>query len=221
MKNYFGIIILFFCFGLKAQTKTIEYPMDQKGETSNVYNYFKKLVVDLSLDSLELSKDDFYFRYITPRHILEIWKNNDLNLQGRIISFVEKQPDSMGLGDLNTSISKKYHLLESPVNKEKVHQVYKQIIEMKLEEIPSSTRLYENSKSNLMVLELSTKTDYKFKEFWFSEMETKQREADKKIMVLNQLINSIMNYEKLFNDLIDSLPHGCYNMANGFVKCVE
>jgi hypothetical protein len=221
MKNYIGVIILLFCFGLKAQNKIMEYPTEQNGEKSYTYNYFKKILIDLSVDSLEISKNEFHFRFITPRYILEVWKSKDLKPQGKIISFVEKQPDSMDLEYLNNKIKKKYYKLESNLKQKKAIHIYKKLTELQLDEIPSSTMPIGESKKNLILLEFSNKTDYKFKEFWVSDEKMEQNELNKKIIEFDKLITSAMNYEQLYTDLVDSLPNGCYNMSNGFVKCVK
>ncbi|MFD0991023.1 hypothetical protein ACFQ1R_13020 [Mariniflexile jejuense] len=221
MKNNIGIIILLFCFGLNGQNKIMEYPTEPNGEKSYTYNYFKKILIDLSVDSLEISKNEFHFRFITPRHILEIWKTKDLKPKGKIISFVEKQPDSMNLEYHNNEIKKKYYKLESNLKQKRTIHIYKKLTELQLDKIPSSTMPIGESKKNLILLEFSNKTDYKFKEFWVSNEKTKQNEFDKKIIGFDKLMTSTMNYEQLYNDLVDSLPNGCFNMANGFVKCIK
>ena len=97
-------------------------------------------------------------------------------------------------------------------------KIFKKLNKLKLENIKSTkTPLPYNSNMKGVMLEFSNKESYKFKEFWYSEKN--ENTISKKLIELNTFMSQIMNYDKLNENLMNSLPKGCYNLANGFVKC--
>ncbi len=220
MKKNILIFTFFFTSLAIAQDKSFEYPIEKNGEESYTFQYFKKLLTDMELDSLKTSENEFHFRYLTPRHIAEIWKTKNGKLKGKLISFVERQPDSMDSKYLNNKTKKEYFIQVRQMNNKNVNQIYKKLSLWKIDEIESST-MPEGGNSNIsgVLAEFSGKRSYKFKEFWIPNDQEKQSNSDKKIAEFTKLMNSLIDYDKLYKNLIDNLPKGCFNMVNGFVEC--
>ena len=220
MKKIALIFTFLFCTVINGQNKTIEFPTEKNGGKTFAYEYFNKIINDIPLERLENSENEYHFRYITPKHIAEIWKSKNGKIAGKIFSFVEKQPDSTSLEYLNNETKKTYFLREESIKKENAVSIYKKLNKLKLENIKSIKKQLPNNKNKKgIMLEFSNKESYKFKEFWYSEKIENDNITNKKLIEFNAFMSEIMNYDKLNENLMNSLPEGCYNLANGFVKC--
>tara|TARA_R110002126_G_scaffold207613_1_gene354610 strand:+ start:2704 stop:3252 length:549 start_codon:yes stop_codon:yes gene_type:complete len=170
MKNIALIFTFLFCSAINGQNKTIEFPTEKNGGKTFAYEYFKKIINDIPLERLEISENEYHFRYITPKHIAEIWKDENGKIAGKIFSFVEKQPDSTNLEYLNNETKRIYFLREESMKKENAVNIYKKLNKLKLENIKSTKKQLPNNKNMKgVMLEFSNKESYKFKEFWYSE----------------------------------------------------
>ena len=218
MKKIAFIFTFIFCTTINGQNKNIEFPTEKNGEKTFAYEYFKKMLNDIPLEKLENSEYEYHFRYITPKHIAEIWKNEKGKIEGKIFSFVEKLNDSINLKYLNNETKKIYFILEESMKTENAVRIFKKLNKLKLENFKSTkTTLQNNKNMKGVMLEFSNKESYKFKEFWYSEKI--ENTINKKLIELNTFMSQIMNYDKLNENLMNSLPKGCYDLANGFMKC--
>ena len=220
MKNILVLFISFICSSVFAQTKVFEIPLEENGEKSYTYVSFRKILDDIPLDSLENSKYDFHFRYITARHITEIWKNENGKLDGVLISFVERQPDLKDLDYLNNKTPKTYFATSQKLKRRTLKTIYEKFVDIKLDTMHSKLMpVGENKNVSGIVIEFVSGDSYKFKEFWISNIAEDHDSNDKLLGEFTALMKTKMNYEKAYKKLQKALPKGCFNMANGFVTC--
>lgn len=213
-----ALIFTFLFFSIvNGQNKSIEFPIEENGEKSFAYKYFKKILDNLNLEQLEKSEKGYHFRQITPKYIIEIWKSENGKIAGKTFSFVEKESDSI---NLKNETKKIYFVIEDSIKTKNAIRIYKRLNKLKLENYKSTLTPLQNSENKIsVILEFSNKESYKFKEFWYLESTENQNSLNKKLNELNLFMSEILNYEKLNENLMKRLPKGCFNLANGFVKC--
>jgi hypothetical protein len=213
MEKIILILSFFLTSSFIAQSKSLEYPLEKNGDKSFTYLYFKKIISELQIDSIENNKNEFYFRYISLRHITEVWKNRKGEVQGKNICFLEKETKEKNK-------QKEYLIKTTSIDSKKLNKIYKEIVKSKIDTIDSKMNLVnDNKKKNLILMEFSQKNSYKFKEFWVHTNSEYQNYYEKKIVELDKLLKKEIDYNKIYQDIISNLPKGCYNLANGFVKC--
>ncbi len=216
MKSLLILLFLLPFIG-QGQIDNLENPNIHK---SSIRKYLDKLLLDLSLETLEASNSKFYFRLINTRHITEVWESEDGKIDGRIISFIEKLPDSIDLPYLNNKIRKKYFVQTKHLNRNRSSRLYTKIQVLGIEKIPSKLLPQEKVKNiGGYFMEISHQSNYGFKEFWIINDAQLQSENDKKVMKLVDYFNREINYLEIYDKLIDAAPKGCYDLANGFNRC--
>ena len=213
MKPFFLILVCSFTSLTYTQDKNIEYPMEKNGDKSFTYLHFKKIITDLRINSIENTKYDFHFRYISLRNITEIWKNEKGEIQGENIIFLEKEKETVNK-------QKEYLVKTTSIESKKLTKIYQAILKLRIDTIESKMNVdIDNKKKHLILMEFADQKNYKFKEFWVHNSVENQTPSEMKIVKLDALLNKEIDYSKLYKDIITHLPKGCYNLVNGFVKC--
>ena len=125
---------------------------------------------------------------------------------------MEKLNDSINLKYLNNETKKIYFILEESIKTENAVRIFKKLNKLKLENFTSTkTTLQNNKNMKGVMLEFSNKESYKFKEFWYSEKI--ENTINKKLIELNTFMSQIMNYDKLNENLMNSLPNSISRKA--------
>jgi len=185
-----------------------------------MFSFSQVKILQTNIESISnkiIASFDFYVFLKTDHEIIELFKNENKEMQGNMIHFVS---DS----------SEKYLYEIQKLNKKKVNQIIQLFDSLKIHSIPTDNNIIcwgktkndtiaKRSCNDGITYIIETKEDNIIQYKTYSCPNAWNCKEARTISFFFQKISSIIESEKTFQKFIKKLPNGCYHTGSFYKFC--
>lgn len=220
--RYLLSIILLLSFGIDSvgQTKTLEIPIDNNGDTTFWYRILQKKIGHIGLSELTKSKDSLHFRISTETQVIEIWTSDFKVFNGVFTNFATSycrknykrkhpKPD-------------KYYINQTVLDSAKARHVFNVFDSLSVFSIPTEDSIegwLGGFDGITYIIECTTPSKYTFKSYWSPHYYKNEIKEAYIIDSLVKHLESTLSMRASFEVFISTLPSGCYSVGGAMVTC--
>ncbi|HNW70080.1 MAG TPA: hypothetical protein PKI01_06740 [Bacteroidales bacterium] len=220
MKRFYLLLVLLFLTGFSYGQikKSVEIPVNNNGDTTQLYKWITDIQVKLKMNRLRYSSDPVHFRFWQDGQAIDIWSVDNKTLHGQVTNYVWEN---------KTTIWKKKKLKPGKLYSNQyaldglqARTVYNLFLRDSIKNISSEEKnsgWSQGSEGNAYCFEISTPGSYTFKTFWAPTSLGNLKDATP-IEEFVKNINTTANLQQFLAKFYDSLPGGSY--TNGGAKTI-
>lgn len=215
MSHFLSIILLLICCSLNGQKKNFYNVISPSGDTSYWYKHHTKELKKLSLPSLDTVLNIEYFRVWTDKQVIEIWKNIDGTIAGKLTSWTDEYPPS------NEKPTNRTFHNSDILNSDTAQLVRQLIFSSNILNTPSEDSIKEWKQGFdgvIYFFESVYNHRYSFKTYW----SPKSQESVKEAILVQKFIDDIFTLTKalvIWKEFSKVIPFECYINGGPSVAC--
>ena len=216
MKGFLFILSCLYTISVLGQSGRREFNIPNSYFGVSEYRDHQKLMNQLQLPDLYFAKNSFRFRYRQQRSIVEIWSEDNIHYEGRMVLFLTR--DHYKRSQITKrEVMYEYVRLDSVIVSKLLKEISEsEILKVETDEHVNGWRYSDNVPLLLSCgswsyyLEHTGSGEYYFKTFAVPEQYTATKEA---ILVsgFTKKLNSIVSLDTRFEAFFNLLPKGVYN----------
>lgn len=218
MKIKLAILLLFFSVNSFSQNRELHIETYENVDSPYWYNWKKEFYEKIELDLIHKTTHLWHFRFWTNKQAIEIWKNAENKIEGKITNWAEehKEYDSKN-HETSNKIIYQVIVLESKT----IADIISLIKSSQIKQIPDQGFI-ENWRQGFdgitYTIETANTTDYYFKTYWTPTAQDSLQEA----IIIQDFVEKILdttNASSLWKEFDMKIPFECYIYGGPMIKC--